>query len=377
MKTPTYIQILYFALFAFLSVLVIGWIRTILSGRRIMEGATPKTPYSTNPKYTYIPSVAASAPKIEFGLSDLDAEFENACAFLKLDSSLAYVDPSASTYAIATQTSDYSVAQSDLKINTLYNNSVDIRKTDGITNSMDASYGTLFDSKTIQDWSNDKIVNAWNNMKSVQMDDAIYNAVSYYAINSANIKTDGSVPSMATDVSATTLGNYFLQGIIANKFSPGALVKLKNAYYAIVKPRFLANAISNVYWSNWQALMNADGASRDSICYVVNTMNDLVANATLPTDLSGTNIQSIVSTSDVPTPFTLDALRLYQTISVTYELHQFLIQFSKETPNPIQTTPASFAKGFQQYLDTLNKVSVPSTLVFLLQNPPASGFASV
>jgi hypothetical protein len=54
------------------------------------------------------------------------------------------------------------------------------------------------------------------------------------------------LPSMATDVSATTLGNYFLQGIIANKFSPGELVKLKHAYYAIVKPRFLANTISNV-----------------------------------------------------------------------------------------------------------------------------------
>lgn len=371
-KTPTYIRILYFILFAFLSVLVIGWIRTVLFGRGIMEGATTKTPYSTNPKYTYAPSASSSAPKIEFGLSDLDAEFENACAFLKLDSSLSFVDPSASAYAITIESEGYSVAKSDLKIHTLYNNSVNVNKTDGIKNAMDASYGALFDSNNIKNLSTDQIVSQWNGTHSVKIDDAIYNTTSYYVIHSEKMSEGAPLPSMATDVSATTLGNYFLQGIIANKFSPGPLANLKNAYYAIVKPRFLANTISNVYWSNWQALTNADGTSHDSICYAINTMNDLVANATLPADLSGTNVQSILSTSDVPTPFTLDAIRLYQTTSVAYELHQFIIQFPKEKPNPIQTTPASFVKGFQQYLDTLNKVSVPSTLAFVLQNPPAT-----
>ena len=358
LSCPLYINLLCLAIFLFLSGLILRW---IFHSKK--EGATGKTPYSTNPKYTYIPSTTGSnIPTIEFGLSDLDMEFENACAFLKIDSSLSYVDPS----AITVQTSDYSVPKSDLKINTLYENVVNTSKKDGIANAMDASYGAIFDSKNLKEWTNDKIVSTWNNMNSVQIDDALYNSVNYFVINSGK----GRCLSMATDTSANTLGNYFLQGIIANKFSSGALLKLKNAYYAIVKPRFLANTISTQYWNNWQTLMNADGKSYDSIVYVINTMNDLVSGSTLPSDLSGTNTQTIISTDAIKTPFTIDSLRLYQTTSVAHELYKFINKFPIMSPNPIQTTPATFYAGFQKYLDTLNKVSIPSTLAFVIKNPP-------
>ena len=361
---PFYIKILYFSIFLFLAVLIFRW----LTGKgRVQEGATPKTPYATNPKFTYVPNGIpdASIPTITFGLSDLDAEFENACSFLKIDSSLSYVDPS----AIATSGTDYSVSQSNLKINTLYNNSIGgggANAKAGISKAMDASYGTIFDPKSIQDWSQQKIIQTWNGIHSVQVDDAIYNAANYFVVNSGT--NANSCANMATDVSANTLGNYFLQGIIANQYNSSGLLGLKNAYYAIIKPRFLANTISNLYWENWQTLTNADGDHHDSIAYVVNTMNGLVANTTFPKDLSGTNTQDILSGST--TPFTMDALRLYQTSSVAYELYRYLMQFPKVSPNPIQTTPASFATGFQQYLDTLNNVAVPSTLAFVLQNPP-------
>lgn len=362
LSCPLYINILCFAIFLFLFGLILRWI----TNHSRKEGATGKTPYATNPKYTYKPSTTGTdVPTIEFGLSDLDTELEQACSFLKIDSSLSYVDPS----AISVQTSDYSVPTSDLKINTLYDNSVHSSKKEGIVNAMDASYGSIFDSNVIKDWPIEKIVSIWNGMNSVQIDDALYSSVNYFVINSGK-GSNRACLTMATDTSANTLGNYFLQGIIANKFNSNGLLKLKNAYYAIIKPRFLANAISTIYWNNWQTLMNSDGKSRDSIVFVINTMNDLVSDATLPVDLSGTNTQNIISTDKVPTPFTMDSLRLYQTMSVSHELYMFINKFPTMPENPIQTTPATFYVGFQKYLDTLNKVSVPSTLAFVIKNPP-------
>lgn len=372
-KLPVYIKILYFAICIFLLTLIVRW---FLSAGTTREGATSKTPYMTNPQYSYIPSEGDSNLRIKFGLGDLDVELENAVAFLKLDNSIVYTDPSA-----VVQPSEYSVPQANLKIDTLYNNSINATQyssTSGITSTMDASYGQFFDSNTIQDWTNEKIQTKWNEMNSVQIDDAIYNTAKYFVIQSE--EKDRLCLNMATDTSGASFGGYFLQGIIANKFNPSGLLKLKNAYYSVIKPRFLANKASNVYWQNWQTLTNADGKSHDSVVYVINIINGLVTTPTLPEDLSGANTQTIVSSAELKTPFTMDSLRIYQTVSIAYELCRFLGQFSavlKPEQNPIKTTASVFVVGFQKYLDTLNKVSIPSTLAFAINHPPNDTVCSI
>jgi hypothetical protein len=286
---------------------------------------------------------------MEIGLSDLDIEFEHVCEFLKLDNNWKLEDPSS-----IVQASDYSVPLADLKINTLYSNAIQ-----SVQSAMDSIYGKIFDASYLQTLSNPQIVSSWNSMAEIQIDDSLFNTVNSFTINS---KDDIPCINMDTDSKGITLGNYFLRGIIANKFSKGSLQKLKNTYYAIVKPRFMANTVAKIYMENWKILMNSDGKSHDSVIFVLNTMNELVAGSTLPTDLSGTDILPIMTDS----PFTIDSLHLYQTTSVFYELYKFVKQY----PSEIQTIPASFYDGFQKYLDTLNKISVISIIGFVMKNPP-------
>jgi hypothetical protein len=348
-------------IFLFLLALIVHWLSSSSSSRRI-EGAQTKTPYSTNPTYTYVASFSAnSAPSMKFGLGDLDTELERTCDFLKYDNSL--LDPS---YNSETGT-EYSVAESELKLHGLYKNAV---SQDDPESAMDASFGKMFDSRVIQDWTNEKLVSTWHEMESVKVDNAIFTLTDNFVIHSD--KPPGCV-AMNSDSSGTTFGGYFLQAIIYNKFDKAELLKLKKAYYFVIKPRFLANKVAELYWQNWQTLMNADGKSHDSILYVLNVMSSLVASATLPVDLSGTGVKNILTTKEKPSPFTMDSLRLYQTSSVAYELFRFMKRFSAELPagkSPIKTTVPIFVDGFQKYLDTLNKISVASIMAFVLKNPP-------
>jgi hypothetical protein len=229
---------------------------------------------------------------------------------------------------------------------------------------MDEIYGALFDSAKISNISDANIASQWNANASIIIDDAIYSGSTYFVINS----------KVKNRECGHNLSAYFLQQIQKNKSKSAVLLGLKNAYYGVIKPRFLANTLSNVYWKNAQSLTNSDKGTFNSVVFVINTIAGLGSTNTLATDLSANGVANIMSGDS---PFTMDSLWLYQMLSVSFELYRFCAHFQSNdsatsgsgTP-AITTTVGKFASGYQQYLEKVNQVAPKSPLLFLSQNYP-------
>jgi hypothetical protein len=210
------------------------------------------------------------------------------------------------------------------------------------------------------------VAQLWNSNKSVSIDNALFNASKFFVIQTG----------LETRQCNSGLTAYFLQLVQKNKSNSGILLSLKNAYYAIVKHRFLMNTLSNIYWKNVQALTNSDKGTFNSVVFVLNTCASLANTNTLETDLSENNVANIISAE---TPFTMDSIWLYQMVSVTYELVRFLSNFQENGENTsgsgspaITTTSDHFISGYQQYLQKINQIAPKSPLLFMLKNLPSS-----
>lgn len=231
---------------------------------------------------------------------------------------------------------------------------------------MDVSYGSLFDTSQISSLKDEEIAKLWNANQSITIDDAIYSGVNYFVMQSKS-----NAPQCQPGLSS-----YFLNLIQKNKYSGSTLTSLKNAYYTIIKPRFLMNALSNIYWQNVQSLTNSDKGTNNTILYVINTFASTANTNTLSTDLSENNVANIISSSSVKTPFTMDSIWCYQSISIAFELYRFVSKFQQNGENtsgkgkpPISTTLNSIMGGYNMYLQKVNQVAPTSPLLFLLENP--------
>ena len=269
---------------------------------------------------------------------------------------------------------DYTVPYTNLQIYTMYNAATGYSSTGNtnIYNKMDASYGSLFDSSQLSSMTDTNIAQLWNSNTSVSIDDAIFNTSNYFVIQSG----------LQTRQCKSGLSAYFVKLVQKNKSNTTVLLSLKNAYYAVVKQRFLMNTLSNIYWQNVQALTNSDKGTYNSVLFVLNTGASLANTNTLETDLYATDVAKIVS---VDTPFTMDSIWLYQIASVTYELGRFVSYFQQNGANTsgsgtpaITTTFDHFISGYQQYLQKINQIAPNSPLHFALNNlPNSSDCASV
>jgi hypothetical protein len=102
----------------------------------------------------------------------------------------------------------------------------------------------------------------------------------------------------------------------------------------------------------------------------------MVKTNTLAADLSANDVAKIIAED---TPFTFDALWLYQMTSIAFELHRFAAYFQtngsitsgNKTP-AITTTLDKFISGYPQYLQKINQVEPNSPLVFLLRYLPSN-----
>ena len=381
---PNYILCLFSIITIVLSYIVLTWILDIT----MVEGYT-------NPQYKYIPS---SSPNlyIEFGISDLAVDVSSACGFIKVDSKLInptpqpqVTEPVSDAESTQSDTStrpplpttaptpsvnsnnDYTVPYTQLQIYKMYNTASGYSSTSNtnIYKMMDASYSSLFESSGIADMTDQNNAKMWNSNASIIIDDALYSGSNFFAIqsNRGNRKCEG-------------LSSYFLQQIQQNKAKTSVLLSLKNAYYGIIKPRFLANTVSNVYWQNAKSLTNSDKGTFNSVIFVLNTIGNLTTN-TLSVDLSANDVAKVVSSD---TPLTMDAVWLYQIMSVSFELYRFCAYFqNNETPTSgsgspaITTTLSKFISGYQKYLEKVNQTATPSPLLFLLQNLPSDSECSV
>jgi hypothetical protein len=355
-------------------------------------------------QYTYYPNKSDPNLLFTFTINDLAIDLSSACAFIKLDSQLKNVKsaqqtPSPSTTepigsddnttmtpspysepvkeSLATNSpatksdSEYTLPYSQLSIHQMYieNTGYSKNTNDNIYRKMDVVYGTLFDSSYISKLSDSNIEKLWNSNKSITIDDAIYNGVYYFAVQS-HINTRKCAYS---DKQTTGLSSYFLKQIIQNKTRQSILLALKNAYYAIIKPRFLMNTLSTVYWKNAASLTNGDKGTVNSVLYVLNTCGELGQTNTLDKDLSANNVANIMKDSS----FTKDSLRIYQIMSVGFELYRFVAYFEKNGASTsgkgtaaITTTYTNFISGHPEYLKGINQVEIKSPLAFLMTNPP-------
>jgi hypothetical protein len=256
----------------------------------------------------------------------------------------------------------YSVPYTQLQIYKMYNSATGYSNTSNekLYAIMDNSYGMLFDSAELSNLTDKNIEKLWNEHTSNSIDNVLYNDTNYFAIQSKSANRTRDV-----------FTSYFLQKVKKNKSNAGVLLSLKHAYYAIIKPRFLLNTLSTVYWQNVKYLTNSDKGTHDSVIFVLNTCSSLARNSTLSADLSEADVAKILSND---TPFTMDSLLLYQLVSISFELYQFVIQFEKNayvSSNPI-TTASKFISGYPLYLKKVNQIEQTSPLVFLLQYPPSS-----
>jgi hypothetical protein len=275
----------------------------------------------------------------------------------------ATTTPSVNTYG------DYTVSPSSLQIYTMYNDATGYSNTSS-TNTyakIDISYGYLFDTAKVSSLTDRDIAKLWNENESIVIDDAIYNGVNYFVVQSGS-----NSPKCQPGLSS-----YFLALVQQNKHSSSNLTAIKNAYYAIIKPRFLVNTLSNIYWKNVQALTNNDKGTYNSILFVINTFGSTATTNTLSTDLSANNVQNIISSSSNSTPFTVDSIWCYQSISIAFELYRYISYFKQNGANTtgsgkpaITSTVNSFLGGYKTYLGKINQVAPKSPLLFLLQNPP-------
>jgi hypothetical protein len=245
---------------------------------------------------------------------------------------------------------DYTVPYSQLPIYKMYNSATGYSST-GNTNmfeKMDELYASLFDTSKIANLSDTDIAKKWNSNASIKIDDAIY-TTSYFFVIQSDKKTRNCSSGNGE------LSSYFLQQVQKNKTSSSLLLSLKNAYYIIIKPRFLINTLSNVYWNNIKSLTNSDKGTQNSVLFVLNTCGDLTQKNTLSTDFSDKNVANIITDN---TPFTMDSIRLYQLMSISFELYRFVSYFDKNgsTAPAITTTVGAFITGYPQYLQKINQV---------------------
>lgn len=426
---PNYILLLFAILSIVLSYIILTWI----FDKFIKPIPVNTIEGYTNPQYKYIPSSSSPNLYIEFGISDLAVDVSSACGFIKFDSKLINPPTTASstpaptttessnitpapyssetpekttnpsnkesfettdettpeettpsstqtplpTSAVATPSAnsndDYTVPYTQLQIYKMYNTASGYSSTSNtnIYKMMDVSYSSLFDSSGIANMTDANIAKMWNSNASIIIDDALYSGSNFFAIQSTqgNRKCDQG------------LSSYFLQQIQKNKEKTSVLLSLKNAYYAIIKPRFLANTVSNVYWQNAKSLTNSDKGTFNSVIFVLNTIGNLASTNTLAADLSANDVAQVVSSD---TPFTMDSLWLYQIMSVSFELYRFCANFQSNGASTsgsgspaIKTTASTFISGYQKYLEKVNQSAPKSPLAFLLQNLPSETECSV
>jgi hypothetical protein len=267
---------------------------------------------------------------------------------------------------------EYTVPYTELPIYKMYNSVVGYSNNANIFKMMDISYGALFDTSKIGNLTDANIARMWETNVSISVDDALYKGSKYFVIQSA--QNNRQCASAGKEWPG--LSSYFLRQIQKNKSRSSVLLSLKNAYYSIIKPRFLMNALSNIYWQNAQSFTNSDKGTNNSVLFVLNTCSELATKNTLATDLSANEVAQFISED---TPFTFDALWLYQMTSLAFELHRYVAYFQtngsvtsgNKTP-AITTTVDRFVSGFPKYLQTINQVAPSSPLVFLLQYLPSN-----
>ena len=348
---PIYVWSLFCVVFVFIAFVVGNWMYGRISQ---IEG------FSANTTYTYKPSSKSPNTKIQFGPLDLVTDVSSICAFLKVDNTLVKTDPSSNKLA---QKGDYTVPATKLQIYTMYNSVASLNgSSNAVYAAMDASYSHLFDSSGLRAMRPQDISAQWQAVNAVQIDDALFNTVNFFVIQSGDTNR-----KCANNVSGFSA--FFLNAIIQNKSNDNVLKSLKYAYYAIIKPRFLANTLSNIYWQNEPKFTNADYGSNDSILYVLNTFGDLVNNPTLAADLSANSAAAVVGVPNSPFPNN-DPISMYQTASVAFEMGRFVNQFANMNAPKIQTTVSTFVAGYPQYLEKASQSVPVSPVAFLAQNPP-------
>lgn len=327
-----------------------------------------------NTNYTFSPSDASNSPTASFGLADFVQEAEQAIHFVVIDSNL---DPSFISF------NEYTM-QPQMRIDEYYKSIVEGCSWNSGSNSssittliqsankaLDASYGNFFDPKWLQEQkTNQSIADQWKSVVDIQIDDQLYNTVKYFIIDSDG----GKSRKCMSEPNKSGLSYYFLNSIIENKDASAlksTFDKLKQSFYAIIRPRFLANQISTIYWKNQKNLTNSDKITNASIMYVLGAHSSLIqyGEAIVKQDLSES---AILSSDKNPTIFTTDSILMYQTFAVLLECARFVNQFSRksDTPSTVNTTLKTFNSGFQAYLDKKHKVQSQSNILFILNHQP-------
>lgn len=346
---PIYLQLLFVIVFAFLAFLILNWTMSVFRNPHL-EG------------FTYKPSSLAPNTTVSFSQVDLVTDASSICEFLKIDNQLVKSDPSNASFV----KSDYAVPKTSLQIDKMYSVFTTSSGTsNALTEALDGSYGNMFDTKYLESLRPQDISAQWLSMNAIKTDDALYNTVKLFVIQS-DVANGGKCAS-ADRVDG--LSNYFLQSIIKHQSNSAALQELKQAYYAVIKPRFVANKLSNIYWENSKSFTNSDKGSNDSIIYVINTFGELVNSPTLAADLSANGAANIVAPG---TPFpNKDPIQIYQTVSVVYELCKFVNKFRELGESAkIKTDAKTFYSGYPEYLKKANQTEPSSPFLFILKNPP-------
>jgi hypothetical protein len=345
---PIYLQLLFIIAFGFVAFLVINWSISLTHSTTVSEG------------FTYKPSAQAPNNTISFEHLDLVNDASYVCDFLKVDNQLVITDPS----NLSASKSDYTMPKTNLQIYGMFNTYLSANSTSNkLTEAMDASYGALFDFKTLKNMPAQDISAQWTSLNPVILDDAIYTTVNAFIVHSD--ENNRRCPA-GDDAAGKGLSSFFLQSIIKNKSSNTTLQSLKHAYYAIIKPRFLANKLSNIYWQNAQSFTNSDKGSNNSILYVLNTFCEIIRTPTLAADLSANGAAKIIGDK---TPFpSKEPIEIYQTASVVYEMGRFIAQFGGS--GKIKTTPSTFLAGYPKYLEKATTTPPNSPFLFILKNPP-------
>lgn len=361
--TPTYILILFAVISIGLVYMIAHWFfGKMNSGEEGFE----------NNKYKYIPDVNAPNSVITFGIADLAVDISSACGFIKVDSQLvktmstSETDPT-STTAPPTAEEEYTVPYTQLQIYKFYNDATGYSTATNanIYAKMDLIYGSLFDPSQLESLSDENIDKLWETNQSSVINDALYKGFDYFVIQSeSNNRT-----------CEQGLSSYFIHLIKSNKSSSSILLSLKNAYYSIIKPRFLANTLSNVYWKNVKTITNGDKGTNNSIIFALNTFASIANTNTLLADLSENNVAQIISNTTSVTPFTVDSIVGYQSLTVAFELYRYVKYFEKHGEDTsgdkkpaIKTTYDRFISGYPQYLSKVNQIAPDSPLVFTLRN---------
>ena len=361
-KCPMYIQVLFILVFILLATSILYWAFSRIPSR---EGF--------NANYKFLSSDAPNSPSVEFGITDFVQEAQHVINFVVIDSNL---DPSFISF-------DEYTMPSKMRIDEYYKSVVEGCSWNSGSNStsistliqsankaMDASYSSFFDPKWLNKQpTNQSIADQWKAKVDIQIDDQLYNTVKYFIIDSVDNKRQCMRESQQSGMTY-----YFLNSILENKANgelQSTFDKLKAAFYAILRPRFLAKQISTIYWKNQKNLTNSDQISNGSIMYVLGTHFSLIkyAEAINKQDLSESPILSSDKNSTI---FTMDSILLYQTAAVLVECARFIKQFERpsDIPSAVGTTLKTFNSGFQAYLDKKQKTSTNSDILFILNNQP-------